>query len=128
MEPKEPKTPKITVFGYPLKDWILIVAIVGGAGGGFYTLGGSPKQTTNAITDLNKSISSEMSSLRDAMEVNTRLTTRNTLRIDKLEDLNDHWNRRLDSVVDTVLIVGKNLEGYLKGRMDQFTADPDGQP
>lgn len=115
---------RVTVFGYPLKDWIIILGLFTTVAGGAFTIGGTPNQTTEAIETQTGTIEMQTSAIvRDLREIRATLDSNGRMarsNADRIDDLERAMDSRLDSIQTTMIQGLKNLDGYFRGRLDQI--------
>jgi len=115
---------KTTIFGYPLKDWVILFAILtGGTSTLAYTgLPGNRKEDAVGQKTVNM-----LEDIQDSIDLTARTSQRNSARIDALEDSRNDFREDISAELDTLqhtLVLGlANLDGYFKGRLDQISGD-----
>lgn len=106
----------LRIFGYPIRDWIFLLALLGvGIGGGSLATGSV--QASEAIESRISVMSSELRDMSESIDRSTSLSIINARRLDNLED---DIETRIDSLHRTMLKGLGNLDGYFKGRLDQI--------
>ena len=109
-----------TIFGYPIRDYVYLFAMLSAAVGGYAGISGTPNQTTDAVTAQTDSILVAFDELRGLVLINTRSSQRNILRLDEVERFEQDIISHVDSL-HVITIQGlKNLDGYFRGRLDQI--------
>lgn len=114
---------RLTVFNYPIRDWLILGAVLSSAVGGTFFIGGTPNQISTSIeqqtTDLEKSFSKEISELRSSLNLHTSALNTNTNRINRNERNDSLILSELDSLRMFTEKAVMNLDGYFRGRRDQ---------
>lgn len=110
---------KMTIFGYPLRDWIILLTFLGVGTGTAFSVGGTPGQTRDAIQNQTDTLSTQINSLVDAIRMNTRVINNNSLRLDEREVFERQIQVQIDSLQSTMLKGLSNLDGYFQGRLHQ---------
>ncbi|HMB91843.1 MAG TPA: hypothetical protein VKP65_13405 [Rhodothermales bacterium] len=117
---EEKKKEGITIFDHSIRDWIILLGMFTSIAAGGIVVGGTPGQTRAAIDFQTQRLSEDLNEIQGAIETNGRMTQRNALRIDDIEDFSSQIDERLDSLHKTMIEGYRNLDGYFRGRLDQI--------
>jgi len=107
-----------TLFGYPVRDWVILVSFFASIMVGGIYIGGTPNQTTTAIDDQTKQISEDLQRIQRSLDISSRLAQTNAVRISSIES-------QIDSMQKVMIEGLRNLDGYFRGRLDQLRPVPD---
>lgn len=118
------KDPVRTLFGYPVRDWVIIVGICTSFLAGNVWIGGTAKGTKDAITDQTQAIVTSLTQLRSEIRLNSQLAQRNSIKIGDMEDSYNDMSKRMDSLYSTLMDGLDNLDGYFRGRLDELRSSP----
>lgn len=108
------------IFGYPLKDWIILLTFLGFGTGAAVSIGGTPGQTRQAITEQTDTLTVQIDRLTEAIRLNTRSAQINASRIEDHKRFEEDIDQRLKALEGTVMEGLKNLDGYFQGRADEY--------
>lgn len=119
MADEEKEKLSITIFGWPLRDWVIVGTIMLGGGTGVVSYIGTPAQTREVIKEEIKDLTESIGTI----EYNTRQMQRNAFRIDLLEESmeqrSDDLNARMDTLQTTVELGYRNIDRYFRGLIEQ---------
>lgn len=126
MMSEEEKTASKTIFGGTVREWVIVVALLGTFAGNMLNvfIGGTPNSTNAAITDQTEALITSLDQLRGEIRLNSQLAQRNALKIGDVEASNMAINKRMDSLYQTLMDGLENLDGYFRGRLDQLRPSP----
>jgi len=118
--PTESTQKRVSVFGYPIKDYLYLFAMISAALGSYAGISGTPNQTRDAVTAQTDSFLVAFDELRSLVLINTRSSQRNVLRLDEVESFERDIISHVDSLHGITLQGLRNLDGYFRGRLDQI--------
>jgi len=120
---EEPKK-TIRIFGYPVRDWIVLCSILAASFGGVSFFGGQAEQAiTNQTEELTSDFEELFSKLSTTVEQNSEVMRQNTIRIYEMEMKDRELLTHTDSLHDVTTKMIINLEGYFKGQIDARNDD-----
>lgn len=102
------------IFGYPLKDWVILCSILGLGGGGYTLFGGTPAQVQETVISRTDTLFQYIQNMDRTIDRNTNAIFANTYRVGDLEYQRRQDRQEMDDMRDQMTKGFAGIDGYFQ--------------